>query len=998
MPLTMFLIVSMIAAFVGLMFALFSRSKKQPQTNTQYFASPHAPNDYGHLYQPTGASPAPQANPSQNGTPANHAIPPQVKPPVQQSAPQFVPPQAPPKPPVPKKPFSPIPLLLIAGVVFLFMGGIIFLTNTWDSLPDIARAISLLSASVIAFAFNVLAERGLKLPKTGLAFYILGCIFLPLALGGIGAFSLLGEWFSFDGDGGTLLLALIFLCVSGTSFLGQSNYKSPFLAWLGLTGIAGTWTSLNAFLYTQLESRDFLSTEMLTSLAGILQVVLSVICAVIAEIYLRRHAAGTTPLSKTWVPFLYPLHGFNLFILLNVSEYAPLAGCICSLVMALLFLHELFIAQSLHLGVFGFAIGLLNCLSTVCNLGILEESSAYVKTLFVITAAVFMLLSIASLPHLKPATRDTMGIAGILLCVPAVPCTLLFMLWNADNAANYFLLLFIPLVIGAVHFIFAPKQKLAAHLFLPILYAILLYCVSISGATSDDSLLIRLLLIAAALILLIQAVLSRKLWPLMLSICTCIAVPLISLPNSSVWLTWLCTAAMLFGMIYAHIAHRPLLERSFGWAGLPFLLTSCCGTFLLVLEDAQAWILTLAVLALVFLAEYTILRSQFHSAGMRSFCLNLSVFLYLASLIQVCSETVGIGWLVLYALTLMVMAAGTLRRNNNLSALPMMIYLFVALREIVVVLGTLPVLTSGWILGLQIASYITMLLIFAGMGRLLLPDGFFINDGNKLQLDWGLLVASFPIFSVASTIDWHPPVLCCLLLSVYSLLFIGRIKIRFIPILLASAFGCLTIFFHNILDPFGILEMWHNAEFKAPQILLYLLPMHVFLLSLLWILPKKFRNAVHIARFCMYCLTMYCLLAASFSFGKAMDGIVLASFSFLILLGSFAVKRLRWFTLGFSVLFLMTVKMTWEFWQSLHWGIYLFLAGAALIGIAFYFEYALRKANERTNAPTLPPEPAPSEQIPAADASKPDAPVQAMQLPKKKRSKEKVRLFKEWKW
>ncbi len=998
MLLTMFWFFVIIAAVVVLAIALLSKSRNQPQTNIQYFASPHAPSDYGQLYQPTGAPPAPQAAPPKNGMPANHAIPPQVKPPVQQSAPQFVPPQAPPKPPVPKKPFSPIPLLLIAGVVFLFMGGIIFLTNTWDSLPDIARAISLLSASVIAFAFNVLAERGLKLPKTGLAFYILGCIFLPLALGGIGAFSLLGEWFSFGGDGGTLLLALIFLCVSGTSFLGQSNYKSPFLAWLGLSGIAGTWTSLNFFLCGQLENKDFLSDEILTSSVGILQLLLSVICAAIAEIYLRRHAAGTTPLSRTWVPFLYPLHSFNLLILLAVSADAPLAGCLCSLVMALLFLHERFIAKYLHLGVFGFAAGLLSCLGTVCSIGILDDSDGFVKFLFVIAAAVFMLLSIAYLPQLKPATRNTMGIAGVLLCIPAVPYAFLFMLWNVDDAAAYFLLLFVPLIIAAVHFAFAPKQKLIPISFLPILYAILLYCVSISGAASDDSLLLRLLMIAAALILLIQAFLSRKLWPLMLSICTCIAVPLTTLPNGTVWLTWLCTAAMLFGMIYAHIARRPLLERSFGWAGLPFLLTSCCCTLLLFLEDAQAWILTLAVLALVFLAEYTILRSQFHSAGMRSFCLNLSVFLYLAALIKVCSETVSIGWLVLFALTLMVMTAGSLRRNNNLSALPMMIYLFVALREIVVVLGTNPILTSGWILGLQIASYIVMLLIFAGMGRLLLPDGFFTNDGNKMQADWGLLVASFPIFSVASTIDWYPSVLCCLLLSVYSLLFIGRIKIRFIPILLASAFGCLTIFFHNIHDPFGILELWHNADFKAPQILLYLLPMHIFILSLLWILPKKFRSAVHIARFCMYCLTMFCLLAASLNFGKAMDGIVLASFSFLILLGSFAVKRLRWFTLGFSVLFLMTVKMTWEFWQSLHWGIYLFLAGAALIGIAFYYEYAVRRANESANAPTLPPEPAPSVQAPAADAPNPNAPAPAMEKPKKKRSKEKVRLFKEWKW
>ena len=113
----------------------------------------------------------------------------------------------------PKKPFSPIPLLLIAGVGFLFLGGIIFLTSTWEMLSNPVRAIALLSASAIAFGANRLAEKVLKLPKTALAFYILGCIFLPLALGGIGQFELFGHWFSFHGEGDLLLKSLIYLKV-----------------------------------------------------------------------------------------------------------------------------------------------------------------------------------------------------------------------------------------------------------------------------------------------------------------------------------------------------------------------------------------------------------------------------------------------------------------------------------------------------------------------------------------------------------------------------------------------------------------------------------------------------------------------------------------------------------------------------------------------------------------------------------------------------------------
>ena len=130
-----------------------------------------------------------------------------------------------------------------------------------------------------------------------------------------------------------------------------------------------------------------------------------------------------------------------------------------------------------------------------------------------------------------------------------------------------------------------------------------------------------------------------------------------------------------------------------------------------------------------------------------------------------------------------------------------------------------------------------------------------------------------------------------------------------------------------------------------------LLPLHLFLFTLLFILPKQLRSGVHIARFVMYCITMLCLLLSSMNFGNVADAIILVVFSFAILGGSFFVKKLRWFTLGFAVLVVMTVRLTWSFWTSLHWGIYLFLAGAVLITIATVFEVRVRRAAEHPDEP-----------------------------------------------
>ena len=161
----------------------------------------------------------------------------------------------------------------------------------------------------------------------------------------------------------------------------------------------------------------------------------------------------------------------------------------------------------------------------------------------------------------------------------------------------------------------------------------------------------------------------------------------------------------------------------------------------------------------------------------------------------------------------------------------------------------------------------------------------------------------------------------------------------------------MTILVHNWEDPFGLFVLWHNWEVRTPQLLLYLLPLHLFLFTLLFILPKQLRSGVHISRFVMYCLTMFCLLLSSMNFGNVADAIILVVFSFAILGGSFFVRQLRWFTLGFAVLVVMTVRLTWSFWTSLHWGIYLFLAGAVLITIATVFEVRVRRAAEHPDEP-----------------------------------------------
>lgn len=84
---------------------------------------------------------------------------------------------------------------LVAGVVMIVLAGLIFATTAWHILPDICKAAFVFGFSVLFFAASFLAERFLKIRRTGCAFYILGSIFLMLSVLAVGYFRILGAEF-----------------------------------------------------------------------------------------------------------------------------------------------------------------------------------------------------------------------------------------------------------------------------------------------------------------------------------------------------------------------------------------------------------------------------------------------------------------------------------------------------------------------------------------------------------------------------------------------------------------------------------------------------------------------------------------------------------------------------------------------------------------------------------------------------------------------------------
>lgn len=89
---------------------------------------------------------------------------------------------------------------LMIGVIFVVLAGLIFATTAWHVLPSFCKVIMVLGFSVLFFGASRAAENYFKIERTGQAFYILGSVFLFLAVLAAGYFGLLGPEFILKGE------------------------------------------------------------------------------------------------------------------------------------------------------------------------------------------------------------------------------------------------------------------------------------------------------------------------------------------------------------------------------------------------------------------------------------------------------------------------------------------------------------------------------------------------------------------------------------------------------------------------------------------------------------------------------------------------------------------------------------------------------------------------------------------------------------------------------
>lgn len=126
---------------------------------------------------------------------------------------------------------------LVVGVVFVILAGLIFATTAWRILPDLFKVVLVLAFSGIFFGASAIADHRLNIRGTSKAFYILGSIFLFVAVLAVGFFRLLGPEFSLTGRRRHLLLLAGTVFTELALFAGLRKFTETVYAGCCLSGL-----------------------------------------------------------------------------------------------------------------------------------------------------------------------------------------------------------------------------------------------------------------------------------------------------------------------------------------------------------------------------------------------------------------------------------------------------------------------------------------------------------------------------------------------------------------------------------------------------------------------------------------------------------------------------------------------------------------------------------------------------------------------------------------
>lgn len=143
--------------------------------------------------------------------------------------------------------------ILIIGVVLVLMSGLVLATSTWAMMNNTFKTVIISLVAVLFFGISVVAGKLLKIEKTSFAFWVLGSLFLPVAVLSAGYFELFGHYLSIFGEGKYLLGAIGASICLPVYLYSAKRYNHRLFVWISLITLSSDAAFLLAYMNLKID-------------------------------------------------------------------------------------------------------------------------------------------------------------------------------------------------------------------------------------------------------------------------------------------------------------------------------------------------------------------------------------------------------------------------------------------------------------------------------------------------------------------------------------------------------------------------------------------------------------------------------------------------------------------------------------------------------------------------------------------------------------------------
>ena len=127
--------------------------------------------------------------------------------------------------------------LLKIGVTMITIAGIMIVTTSWQTITDVVKLILLVIIGLVFFGFSKFNEIKLKIRNITIAYWLLSMISFLLGVFLVGYGEMLGNWFSFNGDGEDVFMASFMLIIAAISYFTYRKFSLKSFVYISYVAI-----------------------------------------------------------------------------------------------------------------------------------------------------------------------------------------------------------------------------------------------------------------------------------------------------------------------------------------------------------------------------------------------------------------------------------------------------------------------------------------------------------------------------------------------------------------------------------------------------------------------------------------------------------------------------------------------------------------------------------------------------------------------------------------